>query len=273
MRSWDQYWDEYQMIVQLDRDGGDSCQRMGMYYVGLKLLGIEKDFLGRKPSLGLIHAISTLRCGLGNFKRHPDKNKWYSDPDRMSRDQVTPIICALGLYGFKWILWDFLIAHILRLGFTTNTRRNHTYKPSDPRYTGPHHKYSHKWKLPDFTGPEFWSSIFRGLDWWFMYPLFFLGDLENLVNTLIIVFHRAKDRTEADDLNHIISTKFSLEKYPTPIIKWSWKIYNKYRPLAKRPPQSYSTKSGPQSALRYYFQIPRGGGPMDELWRPLVEGQ
>ena len=80
MRTFSPYWDRYGLLAQKapKRDGGDSAQRLGMYYYGQYLLNTSlssRKFYSNEfeRKLELIHN------GYGNFRRHPDESKWYGD--------------------------------------------------------------------------------------------------------------------------------------------------------------------------------------------------
>lgn len=81
--SFEPYLDEYGLIVQRDKDGGDAVYRNALYSV------LASDIKHWN--------LTRSRCEVapGIWVRHPDKTKWYSDPSNCSRDQVAKAMhCA-----------------------------------------------------------------------------------------------------------------------------------------------------------------------------------
>jgi len=274
MRKIEDYVDKFGVITQKDGDGGDSIHKTLMYHLGCKWWAYPSGILNYWESLNKFvcwpHQYS--------FRRHPDSSKWYGHCDRLSRDQATPLVISLGEFGFKKILWVFMLKHILRLGFMTNTRRNWQY-PTLKEHNEHNHwvDWNYDWKLPDFAGPEFWGYYIRALKLWPLYPLLVLFDFENLVNTIIKCWFYGKDPKNSDDQNHILSLLQSQRRLPTPISWLSRKVYVRYRPMAQQPKIDsngcieYRTYSGPQSALQYYFAEEHGGPPIDLVFKEIVE--
>jgi hypothetical protein len=82
-------------------DGGDTAQREGFTWFAIWLLqqrGIKPVAV---PSLPWLDAVKLLENPQkpGEFRRHPDPTKDWSDPKNFSRDQQTPIVAALGGFG------------------------------------------------------------------------------------------------------------------------------------------------------------------------------
>ena len=95
----DIYFDNNGLIVQRDGDGGDTAQRTGWAYFGqwyvTNRLGQASPF---QPPITLGQAADLLEVGrTGEFRRHPTQGGWISDPDEFSRDQLIPLIAALGV--------------------------------------------------------------------------------------------------------------------------------------------------------------------------------
>lgn len=211
-----EYFDRYGLIVQrTTRDGGDTCQRMGMFYYALHVLGYS-----RANEYGQV--LKSLEVESNCYVRHPDKFMWYSDKDRLSRDQATPLVITMGALGFKDRLVKFMIAHILRFGFMTNTRRNGIWRNRNEHLIkAPITKgWNYSWKVPDFCGPEFFGLYIRGLKLWYLYPILFLSDLETLAGSIIRRFNSDKDV-----LNHVMICHQAKTRYPTPFI-WLANIFN-----------------------------------------------
>ena len=108
-------------------DGGDTCQRIGMYHLGwilAKAWNIDLPDYPHATKADLEKCLDLLECSNG-FKRHSDPDFWYSETDRMSRDQSIPVMAVMGADNMKGRLFKFFLRHLIRgLLFTTNTRRN-----------------------------------------------------------------------------------------------------------------------------------------------------
>jgi hypothetical protein len=269
------YFDRWGMIVQANKDGGDSCQRFGMYHLGI-FFGISfvRDFNlnDEWPFTGYMSyqkTISLLECpdSPDNYRRHPDPTKWYSDSDRLSRDQFIPLIIGLGLYSMKNELSGLFRRHLNKrfLLFSINTKPNGV-PSSDPT-----------WKIPDLTLFSVWALYIRSFNrcrnkyMKYLTPLLWVFDSAILVNSIIITIRGDLNPEEtSDDLNHIITLLYALTNMPTPIAKLAKFIY-KFRPKTLPPACGYQSDFGPQTALDYYFREESGAPPMNELYRSFLE--
>lgn len=211
MISWIEYQDTFWMIKGNNEDGGDTCQRVGMVYVGRKWLGETYYFIREKYQKQL----EKLECPdkPNHYRRHPDPVMWYSRCNVLSRDQATPLVIGMGVFKFKKKLFWFMLHHIKRLGFMTNTRKNHQWETIylQKKYGNPRDNWNYKWKLPDFCGPEFWGLYIRGFKFWPLYPLLILFDLETLIGAIVRRFNE-----DDDVLNHVMISQYALRCMPTP---------------------------------------------------------
>jgi hypothetical protein len=110
-------YDENHMIVDRSCNGGDTAQREGMYWFGQwvrqhapelrpgRLYGSPRPIafssFGRPNVIGVMDLLEEKdRTGrpTGRFRRHPTQTRW-NDPNEMSRDNVFPLIAALGVMG------------------------------------------------------------------------------------------------------------------------------------------------------------------------------
>ncbi len=143
----------------------------------------------------------------GNPIRHPDPTKWYSHPDRFSRDQLVATLCgniAVGSHP-DWLY----TAHAKRYFLTTwNTKGNGAIDMPD--------------KFPDVCGPEVWALWLRACAPRFITPLLTVLDLETLVNSLIWRFWR-KDNVCR---NHMLVCLITQEHYPTVTSRLAYRILN-----------------------------------------------
>lgn len=221
MKNWSDYFDSYNLVVQKNGDGGDSCNRS---FARLLLLYFRSGWtyeLLKQCS----HITKTLEHPEkpGLYRRHPDPNFWYSYWDRLSRDQSIPLVLALAVFN-KPALWNFFKRHLLTRAclFLYNTRRNFqypTYQEHLQRST-PDVKWNYGRKLPDFTGPEFFSIYIRAFGWWWLRPIMYLGDLETVASALTIRWKTNK----TDVINHLLIMKYAKHVRPTWLIWLANKI-------------------------------------------------
>src|SRR5574337_1104454 len=107
-------------------DGGDTTQREGMFLCAMKY-HYDAGRIGYQDWSDMANRYRNVIARLDydaawSLRRHPDLTKWYGDPDRMSRDQLTSNLCALGYCDKKELRW-LLFRHAMRaMLFTTNTR-------------------------------------------------------------------------------------------------------------------------------------------------------
>lgn len=106
--------DSFGLIVQADMDGGDTTQREGFVRFGLHLLekaGITINLAAPSPWPNVLAHLEVGKSG--EFRRHPNKDQWWSDPQKFSRDQQTPLVAALGALGPREVLdrlWNAFVA-------------------------------------------------------------------------------------------------------------------------------------------------------------------
>ena len=185
-------------------DGGDTCQREGMYF---SLLGMQGLTGPRYPFV-----MKELHVADGVFLRHSNPDYDASDWDRMSRDQFQPMVIAAG-YMSRVELNKIFRGHLGRgFLFTNNTRRNGaTKKNHGLMVAGEVRNYN--WKLPDLTGPEIWGNFIRAYNFWPLYPLLLLLDLELFLGALKWRFYPSHNIT----MNHTLSLFQALDRMPTPL--------------------------------------------------------
>lgn len=194
------------MVVTLEKDGGDTCAHGNAIEYGAFLTG-QTDGI-------LVANNDKLQVSPGRFCRHPDTIKWYSNPDTLSRDQLTPLLLNLGLTSGHPRLKSLFFAHMRRgFLFAWNTRMNGAY-PGQPTYA---------WKLPDLTGPEIWACWIRAMDAWYLYPLLCLFDVQTLISSV----QRRYFATDNIQMNQVLITDFSTRRLPTPVSLLAREIYGK----------------------------------------------
>lgn len=264
-------------------EGGDTAHREGAFIFFSALTGGDMSYLRQwyhQIKLLLAHPIEK-----GVWRRHPDVGKWYGDWDRMSRDQATSLVVAMSILGLEDELEIFYGCLFRRGSFMTNSRHNGVY----PFWHGLHDpRREKKWadKKPfyrrDFCGPEFWAIYWRfkiarrGWKYWWAYPLVWLGDVENLINSLIKVRWYGIDPDNADDNNHILISAHAQRVTETFILRLSRRYYFRRRPHAGDPYlKEYEVTNGPMSAMRKYYDGSAWNGdgaspPLDRLGEKVV---
>lgn len=205
------YTDNFGMITTIDKDGGDSSFYMGHYH-----------YLNQSPHGDVIETSVSLVSPTGIIRRHPDESKWYGDFDRASRDQSIPLLIMLFDCGFMVTAKKIFMAHLKRgLLFTTNTRRNGTTIENDKEEYSPGRFRNYNRKLPDITGPIFWSIYIRGFNFKLLYPLLMVFDLFLLINTITF------NLSPREPNQHLLLLHYSAQNMPTLVSYIATKLLNK----------------------------------------------
>jgi hypothetical protein len=221
MKNWSDYIDDNGLVVQkksLGGDGGDSLNRTCV-------VGILDDLLPTQ-AIRPVNPYAVDRCADENQQKycrnpHPPE-KWYSKFDRTSRDQLIPLLILWGMIAHPNDLWNIFVDHLKRgLLFAYNTRRNFQYPTLEEQqmYSTPDVKWNYSWKMPDFTGPEFWALYIRGFECKWLYPLLLLFDLQTVIGAVIIRFNGADDV-----INHAVTLEFARVRMDTFWMKLARKI-------------------------------------------------
>jgi hypothetical protein len=206
----------------------------------------------------------------GIYVRHPDPNKWYSNPETTSRDQVIPVIAYCAAYEDYPRLWRLFKATAQRGMFAQNFIRNGDGETNK--------------KIPDPMILNF-SQFIRAGGWWTapLYPLLFVFDTIELVGTALsaLPLHfkddhwlpRLKNENDVDDNNIVVQHLLAAIYKPTPMSE-----LNRYLYSITRPKNFGNTKLGEDNpvmgALRWYHRSEYGGEAnpeIAELYRPLIE--
>lgn len=216
---------------------GDGGQRTGMRLIG-KLFS-PPTFA---PIPSNIECLNQLEIEPGIYVRNRKSTEvWHSDPKRFSRDQQTPIVIAMGLYGDKERLWRLFRKHMFRLG---------------------------KYQNADVMGPTHFAYYLRAFGWKWSYPILLVTDLLMIIGVLIHCLQVKFDKDNVgNDLNQILALLQAKLSLPTPLSELARKLYVKLRPHNYG---SSDTVHPIQGALNWYFR-PKGAPPMDELYRPVID--
>lgn len=202
----------YGMLVQDDGTNSgndlDSPQRMGMFWLGASI----RAKMGRPVEMvwGLCNPIDCLKQlhdGEGNYRRSPNPTSRGYYYDVMTRDQQTGIIAMMIAGKLKGMLKQLFWRNMRRGWFTNNSTGWRVNRGLEPEKVGK------DW--PDFAGFANMAMCFRGMGWWWMYPLIMILDLDNLWGA---VQYRFFSKTH-EPLNHYVTCAAAWYKYPTPV---SW---------------------------------------------------
>lgn len=264
--------DAYGFIVQQDGDGGDTLQREGMYAFGKWLRYNQTDNTvviseapGRRDSSTILNQ---LEIGPGRYIRHPDPERWYSNPNTTSRDQLVPILAYCAAYKDYPRLWRLFKATATRGMFSQNYRR-----------AGEGHR--------DLKVPDTWLghlSLFIRAGGYYtlpLYPLLMVTDTISLLGTILHQFplhfeqtakrFRLKGPGDVDDNNAIIYHLVAAHFKPTPI-SWAHRQFYALTRSANNGNYLLGESNPVMGALVWYHRKQNRGNPeMAELYRPLIE--
>jgi hypothetical protein len=274
------YIDTYGVIVQKDFDGGDTLHREGMYAFGKVIrFGLVNNevFIENLPSRGPASAyfrednpINKFEVSPGIYVRHPDPNKWYSNPDTTSRDQLLPVIATCAATEDYPRLWRLFSASVQRGFFAQNLLRIGEGETDI--------------KIPDPMHLNL-AQFIRAGGWWTapFYHLLLVFDAVELAGTLLTAMPlhfvddhwipRWRNENDVDDNNIIVQHLLAALYKPTPISE-----LNRYLYSVTRAENFGNTKLGEKNpvmgALRWYHRSEFGGDAnpeIAELYRPLIE--
>lgn len=265
--------DNQRLIVQSDGDAGDSLHRAGSWALVEKIrqeLNVGSSLFDQPERPRPWREAQPLyEVKPGIYVRHPDKSKWYSNPDTTSRDQLVPAIIALGVHKMRAELWRVEKKILLRGLFAQNIYRN--WEPVE----------NQKKKIPD-TFLFCIGLLIRAWGRWAipLYPVLIVLDFVDMIGQMIELIPirvtdewkvRRKDSTDADDMNGINKHLQALFVLPTPFSWASRKLYSKYR-MATMGTIELKEPNRIMGALVWYNRPAGNGNPeMAEIYRPLIE--
>ena len=186
---WEEHLDKNGMIVQKLGDDCDQAQREGMFSVGQK--NTINPILIPKKSLPEV-SLKLLESDVpGDYKRTGNDDSRCARNDMLTRDQATGIIALMSVVKDNKRLKKFFI-NMLKRGFFTNNKTKHADAGANPENYGKSKR--------DFLGFDQIASCIRMLNWYWMWPLVWIGDLSLLYSTLNIRFWNKDD----DVLNYVV---------------------------------------------------------------------
>ena len=211
----EKYTDKFGLVVTSQMDGGDTSHKVSH-------LTIAQFFSFWSPLSTRVQLLRTMaiQVWILGLIRHPDPDKWYSNPKTFSRDQFTPRVIVAALtaqFGDTTILKSYFQSHLRRLLLVAwNTQGSWNEKATFKLFG---FTIWEDFKCPDFTGPENWGFYIRGFRIWWLYPLLFIFDLETLVNAVIKRFD-----SDFDINNGLAAQLLAMEVMPTGIGRLSYTI-------------------------------------------------
>jgi hypothetical protein len=203
-------------------DGGDTAQREGWYWLGV---WIRENVLHdpwpiqRRSFAEVLDLLEPNKDGI--FYRHPKLPPWNNPYDKtfgFSRDQMVPLIAAMGVHGFTdriRRLWNALPQDVV--GGTKHTFNGEWLTVFGQRtiYTG------------DIVSPATVNLFKRS---WNEKPDDIWGERELLANSGLRVPPTERDRDNVgDDLNHIVMLIMALLRYETAESAEAVRLYAKNR--------------------------------------------
>lgn len=180
------------LLVQKDKDGGDSALRFSTMFTLLGLIG-DHELIDKAARIhpSMFRAFQQIEVSKGIYRRYPDPTFWGFDPRNMSRDQLSIVKLAMLMTDNPKIK-DIAVRQLLRLGFHQNYFDDGHYKIPDPMVPSELATY-----LRAFLGP--WSRLFNeGLDAFMLLDLVFrnVGELniwstdQLLAQNLLVAKHK-----------------------------------------------------------------------------------
>lgn len=234
------YTDENGILVQNDRDGGDSCQREG----SLVCLTSIMDRSDSRLNIMFHNILLSFEYMFdGILMRHPFKGDWTKYIFNTSRDQTLSLLCACATSGHTLLARRVSKAILYRLGFHQNLFRNGELPVNQP---GP--------KIPDCIIPQEIGIMIRACKWSKWYWLLPVLDIFYFVDLICRKFQKWDY-----DINLVPMLCTSVIVKPTTFSILAFIIYFK--------------KCDWKKNVEYYNSIEDGGNgipPMAELYTKVM---
>jgi hypothetical protein len=226
------HFDGLGLIVQADGDGGDTAQRVGMFYFA------HQDARAFKLS------IMILEVAPGIWVRHPTQEGFRKDPAHFSRDQQDALMVAAGHYKRKDVVYRTLKAQLSRFG-----------------------RYQNK----DWANLGTACVYIRALRARYLWPLLVMLDFGFVINAVFLWQRNRHDPDKVDDNNHIVRLQQAYQYMPTPVSWLARKLYKWIRPKNLGNTIKGET-CPIMGSLAWYHRAENGGNPeIVEAYRPLIK--
>lgn len=236
------YRDSFALITQKDKDGGDTANRTGAYYIYLKALQEPLDDLNQNLDEGLSDDLRMLTKRPGRYMRHIDESRWYSNENNFTRDQSIVIQSALVMYERPGLMWSLIKERAKRGFFHFNSE------------TGDDRPETQFATWPDPPSPVEFGQFIRGLNLWFLRPLLEFTDMQLIFDVLVTLpFLVRRDDVPDFDVQYLPILVSSLHKYPSLSAQIAKLLYKQTNACAR---------------LRHYFRETEGRNglyPLGEL--------
>lgn len=276
MKYLDHYRDDLGIVGHRCDDGtwdfGDACARTYTYYTAEYLKASTTNKIASQMLLGMVFVLfwdNEINQPLRYPNRYKQNIRWWSMPDRFTRDQLIPMIVGLSFCASKDDLKFLFNTMVRRGGFCWNRWKiggspTEGFTPTITR---------------DLMGPSSWGAFFRGFtidSIWLRILLAPLLWLIDLWTTLQITFRCLKgwydwDDT-GDDLNLTWIVKQGAILSPTVVSAINSHMYFTARPWAGTQAMRLDLKpeNGVVSAWQAYF-LEQNSPPLDETMRPILK--
>lgn len=201
--------DSFGLIVTKTGDGGDTARREWCFW----LANYWREKLQLEPKHSVNNAkqtIALLEASPGVIVRHPDPLKWYSKPDKTSRDQTLGAFIIGQIYD-KEFLSRLVDAHKKRFWLCSNNTDNLWFS----------------WSVITRARGK-WFSLYL-TDWFFLFDLLVIfGWLPKFDDGTKKLRWYDPDNT-GPDWNFVLAlTQPGHETFIRKLVRW---LYGQYRPL------------------------------------------
>jgi len=229
--------DKFGLVTYAGIDGGDTCANEFTVAYCLHQANLSQI----RPTEPVLQQLYANKVPV----RHPDPHMWYSDQDRLSRDQFTPLLIYLAVVGGSYF-WRLFKLHASRgFCFTWNTKRNFVYNSLALHLerSTPDVPHRPEFKLPDVTLADIWAVWVRGLLMRLprvarlmaltaLQPVLSVLDLHTLLSVAYVRSRLVLGYTvSADRRNLTLKVHFGANYCPTLVSKLASQIYGKELPM------------------------------------------
>jgi len=226
------------IISQKDLDQGDSAQRTGLFWSLCKLLDIPYQNIELTINDSYDQQMNKLTVSPGIYRRSPNPNYWGYKSDNLSRDQWAMLQTAFAINNDKARLKESMLQLAKRGFFHQNTRAG----TDDTQ---------NKWKVPDISSPNHFSTFIRGMNLWIAYPVLLVFDLGFLLD-----LYFRKNQTWDYDNMLAIQLMYANIKFKTP---WSHLAMKKY------------DKVGALNRIYNYYRVDNGNNGIEPMYKLYKE--
>lgn len=230
--------DEYSLVVQYDRDAGDSAYRSALFAILLKLNNHPQ---AKEYYDVMLHH---LQISPGIFIRTPTENFWGSNPNNLSRDQAEKILLAAYLFQDQqtYDTWYNKMYHRQEelIEITPHGKLLSLINKIIPFHQNVHPGTDAPpefRKIPDLIGINEITNRIRAKHKWYLYPVLMLLDFSYIIGVPL----RRYNEWDGDSRT-VIDLIYANEIYPTPLSYLAKLIY-KHTDYIERIRNNYSDEN------------------------------